>query len=227
MPTHTFTILQTGFDFGLAWFELTTDSFSLSTGIRAALRFTKDSPTRKLLSNVTFTFTRTAEAGGSGTLTVKCLKRTVAPAWGASQRPSNVNLPMETLYSATATIDDSSPILTITLPMNDTNGMRTYFGGVLGSDSQSTRIVGLTFDWTGPLVTGTPALTADYQRDLTGIVTARAGMSRADECPRCGNEGLRETWQLDGETNTLVCADCYDPPSPPRGPGSRLTEVNG
>lgn len=226
MATHEFAFTQGGYDSGGGWVD-TSPGLQFLFGAGGAARFTRDGPARKLWSNAVLTLTYSSGAGGAGTLTVKCLKRVYAAAWTNSNLPTNTNLPTETLYSASATINLANPTLAISLPMNDsTTGMSTYFGGFLLGESLSARIVGLIFEWSGGNLVLTPALTATYSKDLTGLVSARPAMSRADECPRCGTESFRETWLVDGETNTLVCPECYDPPSPPRGPRIRLNEVN-
>ena len=49
--------------------------------------------------------------------------------------------------------------------------------------------------------------------DFTGIdvFSNKGTSSRADQCPICGDETLRETWVFSGYHNRMVCPKCHDP----------------
>ena len=223
MPSYTFTQQQVGYDSGAGWVEGTA---AFLFGAYVGIRFSRDGLARKLWSSPILTLTRSTGAGGLGTVTVDAVKRVQPLAWSDTNLPG-VHGPLERLYSAEVMFNAANPTLAIPLPLNDaTTGMRTFFGGVVAGESVNARGFALVLSWTGSNIVWGAALTATHQGDLTGLVSARPTHSRAAECPRCGGESFRETWQLDGETNTLVCPSCYDPPSVPRGPRIRISEVN-
>lgn len=225
MTTHALTVAQAGAFAFSTWIDGTSDEFILNT--RVGLRFTKGN-TRKIWSSPTLTLTYVSGTGGAGTLTVYGVKRINAAEWSDSNTPNPTATPhpLETLYSGTVTLDLSNPTASVALATHADSGATNFFGAWLSADALDTRHLGLIVNWTGTTCFAGVELSSTIRRDLTGIVSARPAMSRADECPRCGTEMFREAFQLDGETNTLVCASCYDPPSPPRGPGVKLTEVN-
>mgnify|MGYP001583012723 CR=1 FL=1 len=231
MATHSFALVQSGYDSGIGWVSTTSDLqflFAATVG----LRFTFDGAARKLWSAPTLTLTRTGGVGGTGTLTVRGVKRMVAPAFSSTRLPGDERL--ETLYSASATLSAASPTVAVPLATHDSvGGLTTYFMGLLSGATSST-VLGLVVDFDGGNVLGSATLSATYARDLTGVETSVRRMSRADECPKCGTEGFREEWVPDlanvtsggGGAGQLVCPSCADPPSPPRGPRTRLREVN-
>jgi hypothetical protein len=211
---------------GAVWTDMTAANLGVGNlpGPVGGIQYTTPAPNELLFRSLTLTLTPMV-GGGAGTFTVGFVT-------DLDLQPfSNTNLPSTqttiTVYSAAHTFVVGT---TVTFPINlgvnelqtgnFVGGMETANAGLCHSGFQG--VIGLVLTFTGAVTTFhsylapsvvalRPTFIGDETPYLTGLLSNKPMMSRADYCPRCGQPTFREYLTEDGYTKTLVCSDCWDP----------------